>query len=145
MSTKTTDEKRLMAIAKHLDASDDITDAGDGIFEYGREEYLVLTGGEAYDRIHDAIEESLWAFNAEFIAAHANARLHDKAIDALRKMQVELCEDANELVRALIGDFDHFVRDAISADGRGHFLASYDGKESEVTVDGQTFYIYRVN
>lgn len=30
-------------------------------------------------------------------------------------------------------------------DGRGHCLASYDGKENEETVNGETFYIYRIN
>ena len=30
-------------------------------------------------------------------------------------------------------------------DGRGHCLSSYDGHEHEVKVDGEWFYIYRVN
>lgn len=30
-------------------------------------------------------------------------------------------------------------------DGRGHCLASYDGHENEETVQGETFYIYRIN
>jgi hypothetical protein len=42
-------------------------------------------------------------------------------------------------------DIDSLVEDAISADGRGHFLSSYDGDENEETVNGQTFYIYRTN
>lgn len=30
-------------------------------------------------------------------------------------------------------------------DGRGHSLSSYDGNEYEVIVEGETFYIYRIN
>jgi hypothetical protein len=36
---------------------------------------------------------------------------------------------------------DSFVESAISADGRGRFLASYDGAESEENG----YYIYRIN
>lgn len=34
---------------------------------------------------------------------------------------------------------------AIRADGRGHFMSSYDGEENEEIVEGETFYIYRIN
>jgi hypothetical protein len=57
-------------------------------------------------------------------------------------MQAELCEDANEIVRAMIGErMDDFVSQAIGADERGHFLSSYDGEENQ---QGE-FYIYRNN
>jgi hypothetical protein len=39
------------------------------------------------------------------------------------------------------GKFNDFADEAISADGRGHFLSGYDGNENE--QDG--FYIYRTN
>lgn len=43
-----------------------------------------------------------------------------------------------------------FSESAIAADGRGHFLSSYDGEENEVSaedIDGNpvTFYLYRTN
>ena len=41
-------------------------------------------------------------------------------------------------------DRDAWKRDA-RYDGRGHVLASYDGDEHEVKIDGEWFYIYRVN
>ena len=40
-----------------------------------------------------------------------------------------------------IKNFDDFVEDAVRADGRGHFLAGYDGNENE---QGD-FYLYRTN
>jgi len=50
-------------------------------------------------------------------------------------------EDANKIFTKVIPDMDSFVEDAVSTDGRGHFLSSYDGDESE---EGD-FYIYRLN
>jgi len=44
-----------------------------------------------------------------------------------------------------LDDIDSFVDAAISADGRGHFMSSYDGNENEEEVNGTTFYIYRIN
>ena len=40
-----------------------------------------------------------------------------------------------------IEDFDDFIDDAVSSDGRGHFISRYDGDENE--QDG--YYIYRCN
>jgi len=53
----------------------------------------------------------------------------------------------------MIDDEDSFVEAAISADGRGHFLAGYDFNENEETVllydNGDSgnpiFFIYRQN
>ena len=52
-------------------------------------------------------------------------------------------DDANDTILALIDDFDEFVSDAISADGRGRFLSYYDGEENEEVVNGETYFIYR--
>jgi len=41
-------------------------------------------------------------------------------------------------------DDEKWKRDA-RIDGRGHSLSSYDGNENEETVEGETFYIYRIN
>ena len=108
--------------------------------EHGNADYLVLTSAEADKACRAYILDSLWAFNADFIAAHSRTLLSRDAIAALAEMQNRLCESANELVKALIDDLDRFIADAIEADGRGHFLSSYDGEEGE---QGQ-YYIYRV-
>src|SRR6516164_5822171 len=68
------------------------------IFEYGNAEYAVGTDEEANEATGEYIADSLWAFNASFIASHVKPRLNDKAEKALQKMQSELCEDANDLV-----------------------------------------------
>ena len=112
-------------------------------FSFNREEYLVLTGEEADEKTTEYIMDSLWAFNSDFISSHSN--LNAPALKALSKMQIELCEDANELVKAVIRDIDHFVKDAILSDGRGHFLSGYDGEENEIEHKKVWFYIYRTN
>jgi len=114
----------------------------ENLFEYGNQEYLVCTDEEADQEVKENILDSLWAFNTEFILRHSKIEcISDRTEKAFKKMQMELCESANEIVKAIIEDLDEFVEDAISADGRGHFLSSYDGTENEI----EEFYIYRTN
>jgi hypothetical protein len=109
--------------------------------------YAVLTEEQADARAKEEILNSLWAFNADFVISHCkNYNDMDQwefnsAVESLRHAQENCCENANGLVRALIDDIDEFVEDAIINDGRGNFLAYYDGVEYE--QDG--FYIYRVD
>lgn len=138
---------KIKALLNAVDAGPedaDVTVDGD-TYSYGPGEYLVLTDDEANAKTTYAILDSLWAFNASFISDHAHQQLDDRAIVALQKMQNDLCESANPLVRALIKNIGRFVQDAIRADGRGHFLASYDHEEIEARVDGETYFVYRVN
>ncbi len=103
-------------------------------------DYLVCTDEEADEKAAEYIKETVWAFNAGFIVDHSS--LPYEAIEMIENFQ-QKCEDANDTILALIDDFDDFVSDAISADGRGHFMSSYDGEENEETVNGETYYIYR--
>lgn len=118
----------------------------DNIFESeSGTEYMVLTDEEADNEAENSIRESLWAFDTEFILEHTTAYRRTSAeqdrniIFALKEMQVTLCEMANELVYAMIEDYEQFVEDAIKVDGRGHFVSMYDGEENEQNG----FYIYR--
>ena len=55
-------------------------------------------------------------------------------------------EDANDALTALIeagSGMEDFIDAAINADGRGHFLASYDGEEIE--SDCRNVFAYRIN
>ena len=106
------------------------------------DDYLVLTDEEADKKAAEYIKESVWAFTAEFIVDHS--KLPYEAVEMVQAFQ-EKYEDANKTILALIEDFDEFVSDAISADGRGHFMNSYDGHEHEVNIDGTYYYVYRMN
>lgn len=106
-------------------------------------QYLVLTDDEADARLQAEIRESVWAFNPDFIAEHSSACSENRTAFAelLKIAQEKLCESANDLLFSVIDDFDEFVDDAESIDGRGHFLAQYDDKEIEL---GDGLYAYRV-
>jgi hypothetical protein len=105
-------------------------------------DYLVLTDEEADKACEEAIEESLWAFNPSFLAS-----VTDFDISIFEAIQAnEKCEDNNKAVRQLVGNrFSQLVKDAIKADGRGHFLSPYDGNEDEITYEGTDYYVYRIN
>ena len=132
-------EQKIEALATYTETeADEIEHCGDMIFEVGGEEYLVCTDSEADDYAADYIKESLWAFNVGFIIDHS--KLPYEAEEMISSFCGEACEDANETIRAMITDMDEFIEDAIGADGRGHFMNSYDGEENE---EGE-FYIYRM-
>tara|TARA_R100000900_G_scaffold143026_2_gene125403 strand:+ start:113 stop:568 length:456 start_codon:yes stop_codon:yes gene_type:complete len=108
------------------------------------QDYLVLTDKEADEAVRDHIAETVWAFNPSFLSAHTGID------EEVFKLLQEKCEGANDAIMSMIKNFDHFVEDAVACDGRGHFLAGYDGDEDEVTyksIDNNTttYYIYRRN
>jgi len=110
--------------------------------------YKVFTDAEADQAAEEDIMNSLWAFNADFILDHSKAaddlsgRERDEVLNALQEMQSKLCESATPLVRCLIADLNEFIDDAIRADGRGHFIAQYDGDEIDLGCD---LYAYRID
>jgi len=136
----------LDALSKHLGIeTDKITEQkhtlyGLPVFSIGSKEYAVGDDEQADEACHEYIENSVWAFRASFIANECNLPDSEGMIEAAQ----EKCEGANDGILAIIKGtcgLSSFVQSAIAADGRGHFLSSYDGNENE--VDG--FYIYRVN
>ncbi len=141
--------QRRQALAAHLglEGTDDVDDEdGETRFSYGRAEYLVLSDEEVDAAAREAIEQSVWAFNASFLRAHLRKGIDESVITLLQSK----CEGANDAITAMIEDFDHFIDDAIKADGRGHFLAGYDGEENEqetTDADGKRtmWFIYRLD
>ena len=108
-------------------------------------DYLVLTDEEADEKAAEYIKDSLWAFNASFLARETGFPIEE--FTALQ----DQCEGANDAVFNLVDgnksdtDINSFIESAISADGRGHFMSSYDGNENEENVNDTTYYIYRIN
>jgi hypothetical protein len=107
-------------------------------YTYIDDNYGVYTDEEADEKAAEYIKESVWAFNADFICGYGSP-----LSPMVKAYQEKECEGANDAILELITDLDDFVQRAISADGRGHFLSSYDGEENEETVNGETYYIYR--
>lgn len=115
-------------------------------FEYDGRDYWVLTDEQADLKCRERILDSMWAFNASWVVRYIDGyntwdqKQTDAIVQGIQSVQEKLCEDANNFMRALIGDKMHrFVNDAIEADGRGHFLATYDGEENEAG----DYFIYR--
>ena len=162
-TTTVTTEQRIKALAEHLAEHlavpvEDIEatkyqpgadNAPPVQFEAMRGEYLVLTEAEADKMVEEKILDDVWAFKPEFVVSHLKidlpAHRYDRFVKVIKKVQEDLCEDANDLLRPLLKDEKEFVEDAVSADGRGHFLSGYDGEDNDVRVDGVTLYVYRVN
>jgi hypothetical protein len=121
------------------------------VYETEKGEYLVLTDEEADRAVREYISESLWAFRPEFLAPLVKEEIAEELEEFgesvekhIKKLQ-KRSEDSNSDVRNLIDDFDFLVEEAVRADGRGHFLAPYDGEEGEAKVSGKWYFIYRVN
>ena len=137
--------EKVRALQSHLglneDEVNDITLSYGEIYNIHGNEYKVLTDDEADDEVKEYIEQSVWAFNPSFLAAHAKDGIDEDVFKALS----ENCESSNEAVKSLIKDFDHFVSDAISSDGRGHFMSTYDGHEHEININNNYYYVYRTN
>jgi hypothetical protein len=133
-------QNREAALAKFLGEDlDEITEStyGENTFHAAGGEYLVLTDEEADQAAYDYIKESVWAFNSSFLADFTG--LPEEMFKAVQ----DKCEGSNEAVLRCIeagSGLDEFVSEAVAADGRGHFLSSYDGEEGE---EGE-YFIYRI-
>lgn len=121
---------KLQALAKYLEVDTlDILDKD--IFIDGSNEWLVLTDAEANAATRAQILDSVWAFRPEFLEAHV---VEGVDADTIRSIQDNgKCEGNNPILLRLIEDVEHFIEDAIKADGRGHFLSPYDGEELELS------------
>lgn len=136
-------KRRLVAIAYLRSQGNDyeaeeVSISGIVISAAGND-YLILTDDEATEHCMEHINESLWAFNTNFLASATG--LDESVFEALQPQ----CESANRAIRALIHatcGFDDFCEEAISADGRGHFLNPYDGEEREFDTYDGCYFIY---
>ena len=133
-----------LALADHLECDradlDECTYNHNGLimFKYGSQEYAIGTDEEADKATLAYIQDSVWAFNASFLADFTGI-----PVEAFEAMQGK-CEDANDPILKIIqqGDgMEYFAEQATMADGRGHFLSPYDGEEH---WQGE-YFIYRIN
>jgi hypothetical protein len=147
-TTTTNDNAKLEALASFLGCdSEELTQTkwsyyGLDSFELGSKEYAIGTDSEADEACAEYIRASAWSFRASFILGECG--LPYQLEEAISSWQAKECESANDGMVSLIEKtcgIDSFIQSAISADGRGHFLSSYDGEENE---EGE-FFIYRIN
>ena len=130
-------ENKIKALAIFLGVDvEEIDEEYNNVLSYGREEYLVLTDDEADEAAREQVLDSIWVFRPGFLENYMP--LDAETIGIIQQAKYD---DANEPLKRLIETLEIFVDDAIAADGRGHFLASYDFEE----IEAGEFYIYRVN
>ena len=105
--------------------------------------YTIASEDEALDIVSNYIQDALWAFNADFLASFCD--LPSEVFEAIQANNK--CEGNNDTIERLIerspGGLTDFVDQAISADGIGHFLNSYDGESDEITLAGETYVIWK--
>ena len=94
---------------------DSIVNDYDNVFNYYNEEYLVLTDSEADDMEDERLDNYIEECIMPEIPEHLQNYFDD----------------------------DAWKSDA-RCDGRGHIISTYDGCEYAETVNGTTYYIYRV-
>jgi len=122
-------DPQIRALALHLECSpDDITKENYDSYDmpvYSAEggEYAVATDEEA----DNAWDQSLDSYIAECIDP-----------------EMEKLEAFGNFSAYITFNKEMWKRDA-RMDGRGHSLSPYDGEENEQEVDGETYYLFRVN
>ncbi len=135
--------EKIDALAKFLECEpDDLSlekwdQYGLEVYSGNGGEYAIGTDEEADKAVHEEIKSCVWAFNASFLASFTD--LPEEVFQALQPQ----CEGANEAILAIIdkSGLESFVEQAVSCDGRGHFLSGYDGDEGEA---GE-YFVYRTN
>lgn len=131
--------RRKTALAKFLDVKQSEISVSENSkleFNYGNQTYLVLTDRQANLRAKEYILDMIWGFRPSFLANYMPLESEDIEIIA------DKCESSNNALLALLGNKKNkFVADAISLDGRGHFISSYDGHENY--DHNSKYYIYR--
>jgi hypothetical protein len=125
-------------------APKDVGEYEDGRYEIDGVDYLVLTEDEADEKVKEYIEETLWAFSPTFLSSVTG--VDEIVFEAIQDNGK--CEGNNDAIMSILDATDTSICDvaeeAIRWDGRGHFLSSYDGEETEVYVDGEYYYCYRI-
>ena len=115
------------------------------IVELDGSEYLFAATDEDAERAAlDAARGSLWAFSLDFLRHYLPDSVSEDshAFRALQDAQGKTCESFGPILEGLLGSrCEEALRDAIATDGRGHFLASYDGNEDE---DADGGFRYRI-
>lgn len=100
------------------------------------DEWAVAENEEAANKAaRQAIENSISYFRPDFLAAHSDVP------EEVFVFLANKCFDNNKAYKSMICDVNNFIDDAIDADGRGHFLNSYDSREYGIGK----YFLYRIN
>jgi hypothetical protein len=141
-------DHKLLAVAEYAECEPEELDESDYdhyglvVYNLGSKEYAVGTDEEATKAAKEYVKDTLWAFKASFLAEETE--LEEVVFNVLHTLFESANPAVTGIVKATCG-LDKFIDAAIAADGRGHYLACYDGNESEIEYEGVVYYIYRTN
>ena len=125
-------------------APKDVGEYEDGRYEIDGIDYLVLTDSEADEKVEEYIKETLWAFSPYFLSSVTG--VDESVFEAIQDN--DKCEGNNKAIMSILDatntSIEEVAEEAISWDGRGHFLDRYSGEEIEVYVDGEYYFCYRI-
>lgn len=94
------------------------------------------------EQIQEIQENPEGDFPDDLVEKTAQERLDEVRPDVIGYLE-DMGVDINELMEDYV-DLDGLIDDVISSDGREHNLATYDGDEEEVTIDGEDYFVYRI-
>ena len=125
-------------------APKDVGEYEDGRYEIDGIDYLVLTDSEADEKVKEYVENTLWAFNPNFLSNVTG--IDESVFEAIQDN--DKCEGNNEAIKSILEatntSIEEVAEEAIRWDGRGHFLDRYSGEEIEVYADGEFYFCYRI-
>jgi hypothetical protein len=108
------------------------------IISLSEHEFAIGLDDDCDKAVREYMEDAVWSFNHNFLAEVTG--LPEEVFIALQPQ----CEGSNLAIKELIKrtcGMETFTETAISWDGRGHFLASYDSCETET---GKDLYLYQI-
>lgn len=135
---KSIEEVKAEALAKALGIDVEEVELKGEYYVAEGYDYEVHNWEEREERVTEYIRNSLWAFNADFLANMTD--LPEEVFEALSE-KYEGGNDAIERIITKTCGLEAFVDEAISYDGYGHFMSSYDGEEIELDGD---LYAYKI-
>jgi hypothetical protein len=83
----------------------------------------------------ERIKDSIHYYTPHFLQDHLKVKIPVKVIEVLQQT-----DEANEVLHALIDDWEDILDDAINYDGFGSVFHSYDGSSQEVLVENDSYY-----
>lgn len=119
-------------------------------------EYAIYSKGEADNEVAARIKDTMCYLSADFICEECGL-FKDTYTDcekqkisrSIRDIQRTLYEHSNPALQAIIErsiGMERFIEDAIAMYSRSAFLhVTGNGLEEELHIDGEVFYIYRIN
>ena len=139
-------DERVIALAQHLglnlepDFESYVDEEATEEEQQEQKDEAILEVTKELDNIVEGRSNMFSYYNEDYLVLTDSEA--DNMEDSLLDNYIDECLEIPDNIRPYF-DEEKWKRDA-RMDGRGHIISSYDGCEYEETVEGTTYYIYRV-